>query len=73
MFINRGMDKEDVVSQSVQSLGCVTLCDRMDCSMPGFPVHRQLLELAQTCVHRVSDVLKSYLKAKYGYLGICTG
>ena len=23
--------------------------------MPGFPVHHQLLELAQTCVHRISD------------------
>ena len=30
---------------------CPTLCDPMDCSMPGFPVHHQLLELAQTHVH----------------------
>ena len=28
-----------------------TLCDPMDCSMPGFPVHHQLPELAQTHVH----------------------
>ena len=27
---------------------CPTLCDPMDCSTPGFPVHPQLLELAQT-------------------------
>ena len=33
----------------------LTLCDPMDCSMPGFPAHHQLLELAQTHVHRVSD------------------
>ena len=33
---------------SVQSL---TLCDPMDCSMPGFPVHHQLPEFAQTHVH----------------------
>ena len=26
----------------------LTLCDPMDCSMPGFPVHHELLELAQT-------------------------
>ena len=26
---------------------CLTLCDSMDCSMPGLPVHHQLLELAQ--------------------------
>ena len=32
---------------SVQSLSCVQLCDPMDCSSPGFPVHHQLLELAQ--------------------------
>ena len=41
------------VSWDAQS--CPTLCDRMDCSMPGFSVHHQLLELAQTHVHRVSD------------------
>ena len=27
---------------------CLTLCDPLDCSMPGFPVHHKLLELAQT-------------------------
>ena len=37
---------------------CPTLCDPMDCSTPGFPVHHQLLELAQTYVHRVSDVIQ---------------
>ena len=40
---------------SVQSLSCVQLCDPMDLSMPGFPVHHQLLELTQTHVHWVSD------------------
>ena len=29
---------------------CLTLCDPMDCSTPGFPVHHQLLELTQTHV-----------------------
>ena len=37
---------------------CPTLCDPMDCSMPDFPVHHQLLELAQTHVHRVGDAIK---------------
>ena len=37
---------------------CLTLCDPMDCSTPGFPVHHQLLELAQTHVHRVSDAIQ---------------
>ena len=37
---------------------CPTLCDPMDCSMWGFPVHYQLLELAQTHVHQVSDAIQ---------------
>ena len=36
---------------SVQSLLCPTLCDPMDCSMPGLPVHHQLLEFTQTHAH----------------------
>ena len=35
-----------------------TLCDPMDCSTPGLPVHHQLPELAQTHVHRVSDAIQ---------------
>ena len=38
---------------------CLTLCDPMDCSMPDILVHHQLLELAQTHVHRVSDAISS--------------
>ena len=34
-----------------------TLCNPMDCSMPGFPVHHQLPELAQTHVHWVGDAI----------------
>ena len=33
------------------SQSCPTFCDPVDCSMPGFPVHNQLLELALTHVH----------------------
>ena len=40
---------------------CPTLCDPMDCSTPGFPVHHQLLELAQTHVHRVSNATLDHL------------
>ena len=42
----------------VQSLSRVRLCDPMDCSMPGLPVHHQLPELAQTHVHRVRDAIQ---------------
>ena len=34
---------------------CLTLCDPVDCSTPGFPVQNQILELAQTHVHQVSE------------------
>ena len=37
---------------------CLTLCDPMDCSMPGFPVLHHLLEFAQTHVHWVSDAIQ---------------
>jgi len=37
---------------------CPTLCDPMDYSTPGFPVHHQLLELTQTHVHRVGDAIQ---------------
>ena len=37
---------------------CPTLCNRMDCSTPGFPVLHCLLELAQTHVPRVGDAIQ---------------
>ena len=36
---------------------CLTLCDPMNHSTPGLPVHHKLLELTQTHVHRVSDAI----------------
>ena len=36
----------------------LSLCDSMDCSTPGLPVHHQLPELAQTLVHQVSDAIQ---------------
>ena len=37
---------------------CLTLCNPMNCSAPGLPVHHQLLEFTQTHVHRVSDAIQ---------------
>ena len=37
---------------------CPTLCDPMNHSMPGLPVHHQLLEFTQTHVHRVGDAIQ---------------
>ena len=37
---------------------CPTLCDAMNCSTPGLPVHHQLPELTQTPVHWVGDAIQ---------------
>ena len=37
---------------------CTTLCDPMDYSTPGFPVHHQLPELTQTHVHPVDNAIQ---------------
>ena len=37
---------------------CPTLCNPMDCSMPGLPVHHQLPEFMQTQVHWVGDAIQ---------------
>ena len=37
---------------------CLTLCNPMNCSMPGLPVHHQLPEFTQTHVHRVGDAIQ---------------
>ena len=49
-WINPSSVQFSLVTQS-----CPTLCNPMDCSMPGFPVHHQLWEFTQTHVHWVSD------------------
>ena len=43
---------------SFQSFSHIQLCSHMDCRMPGFHVHHQLLELAQTHVHWVGDAIQ---------------
>jgi len=49
-----------VSTSSVSSVAqsCPTLCDPMNRSTPGLPVHHQLLEFTQTHVHRVSDAIQ---------------
>ena len=51
---------------SVQSLSHVQLCNPMDCSTPGLPVHHQLPEFTQTHVHLVSDAIQpSHLSSPF--------
>ena len=51
-----------IIHSSVQfssvTPSCPTLCDPMDCSTPGLPVHHQLPEFTQTHVHWVGDAIQ---------------
>jgi len=52
-----GMDYLYISSLSSVTQSCPTLCDPMDSSTPGLPVHHQLLEFTQTHVHWVNDAI----------------
>ena len=55
-ILNKILTNFNSVSSAAQP--CPTLCDPMDWRTPGFSVHHQLLELAQTHVHKVSDAIQ---------------
>ena len=52
------MDTLYVIQCSSVAQSCLTLCDPMNCSTSGLPVHHHLLEFTQTHVHRVSDAIQ---------------
>ena len=60
--IKRDIDILDTVGEGVQfssvAQSCLTLCDPMNCSTPGLPVHHQLPEFTQTHVHRVGEAIQ---------------
>ena len=53
-----GFDWRKIQIRSVAQ-SCPTLCNPMNRSTPGLPVHHQLPEFTQTHVHRVSDVIQT--------------
>ena len=57
VHLNLMLCANSVQFSSVNEL-CPTLCDPMDCSTPGFPVHHQLPELTQTHVHCIGDAIQ---------------
>ena len=54
-----GSPRLALVQFSSVTQSCPTLCDPMNLSTPGFPVHHQLPEFTQTHVHRVSDAIQT--------------
>ena len=48
------------MGQSVSSVtqSCLTLCDPMNCTTPGLPVHHQLPEFTQAHIHPVRDAIQ---------------
>ena len=48
----------DSVQFSSVAQSCLTLCDPMNCSTPGLPVHHQLPEFTQTHVHQIGDAIQ---------------
>ena len=55
LFISLGVH---ISQYSSVAQSCPTLCNPMNRSMPGLPVHHQLPEFTQTHVHRVSDAIQ---------------
>ena len=62
MFASLEKKKKNFHSSIIQfssvAQSCLTLCDPMDHSTPGFPVHHQLPESTQTHVHWVGGVIQ---------------
>ena len=55
---SRGLSGDSCCCSCSVAQSCPTLCDPMDCSTPGLPVHHQLPELAQTHIHWVGDAIQ---------------
>ena len=60
--LQKELTLDTLISDSVQFSSviqsCPTLCNPMNHSTPGLPVHHQLLEFTQTHIHRVSDAIQ---------------
>ena len=59
-FTFRLLDLFHSVQFSSVTQPCLTLCNPMNSSTPGLPVHHQLLELTKTHVHRVGDAIQPF-------------
>ena len=61
IFLNKkyeNINKQQVLQFSSVALSCLILCNPVNCSTPGLPVHHQLPEFTQTHVHWVGDAIQ---------------
>ena len=67
IFLTRGLNSgllhcRQILNRLVQfssvAQSCPTLCDPVNCSTPGLPVHHQLPEFTQTHIHRLGDAIQ---------------
>ena len=58
MYDKKPLQYSRVIQFSSVTQSCPTLCDPMNHSMPGHPVHHQLPEFTQTHAHRVGDAIQ---------------
>ena len=57
-FTWRSCNEKSSVPFSSVAQSCLTLCDPLNRSTPGLPIHHQLPEFTQTHVHRVGDAIQ---------------
>ena len=58
LLVSRNLLVKGSVQFSSVAQSCPAVCDPMNCSMPGLPVHHHLPEFTQTQVHRVHDAIQ---------------
>ena len=58
MNVSKIIGQKISVQFSSATQSCPALCNPINCSMPGLPVHHQLPESTQTHVHRVGDAIQ---------------
>ena len=71
LFLNKGSSKNPswMIQFSSVTQSCPTLCDPMNRSTPGLPVHHQLPEFTQIHVHRVSDAFLGHVQKRRPTVG----
>ena len=58
MKLYKSVQKQIMLQFSSVTQSCLALCDPMNHSTPGLPVHHQLPEFTQTHVHQVGDAIQ---------------